>query len=152
MWQHQHQAAWPLQPDFAASGTRSRVLLQLEQLLQSEQQQPGPVEQNVVAAQDDVSAVSLPESVVAQDAAGLPDTEVAEVASQIAEQPNVLQYQSGGSSAIDKQKLIDAAATQASQHLSALPGASDTSVQTQDLDTWPLVDPPFQPALHEVRY
>lgn len=143
LWRHQHQA---LQFELAATRPRSRLLLQ------TEQQQPAPEEQSAVAAQDDtVSVVSVSETLAVQDAAGLQDADTAEVASQAAEQPGVLQYQSGSSPAIDKQKLVDAAATQASQHLSALPGASDTSVQTHDLDTWPLVNPPFQPALHEVR-
>lgn len=142
LWHHHHQA---LQFEVAATRPRSR-------LLQTEQQQSAPEEQSAVAAQDDISVVSVSETIAVQDAAGLQDADTAEVASQTAEQPGVLQYQSGSSPAIDKQKLVDAAATQASQHLSALPGASDISIQTHDLDTWPLVNPLFQPALHEVRH
>ena len=95
MWQQQHQAAWPQSPVFAASSAHSRLLLQ------TEQQQPEPEEQIAEAAENEISAVSLSDSQLAQDEARLQDTEVAEVASQTAEQLNVHQYQPGTSPAID---------------------------------------------------
>ena len=143
-WQRQQHKDWPAQSEGAFPGTGTTRLL-----LQAELQQPGAEQQVHDAAQDMVSAGDVSGSAAAQSAVSLQDAQLAETESLTAGQSGVLQYQMGSSPVIDEQKLIDAAATQASHHLSALP-ASDVPVRTHELDTWPLVNPTFQPALHEV--
>lgn len=138
MWHRQHQRGWSA-PSVVSSDSLGTSRL----LLQAEGQSQGVT---VDGMQQDASLGVESVAAAAQEVA-LPDTQIAEVASQSAEEPEVLQYQTGSSPSITNDKLIDAAANQASHYLSALP---ELPVQTHDLDAWPLVDPPFQPALHEV--
>ena len=83
-------------------------------------------------------------------AADVTDAEVASSVHATAKHSPLVQYKSRASPLIDEQKLIDAAAGQASQFLTAQARSAGVRTNPTDLDTWPLVNPPFEMAMHEV--
>ena len=94
-------------------------------------------------------AGGLSESAVTAADTSVTAAQVEDTALDSAQLSPIVQYKSSSSPVIDEQKLIDAAASQASQLLSARDSSAE--IRGQDLDSWPLVDPPLEMALHEVE-
>lgn len=126
------------------SDNTARVLLQAAEDEGQNVQQAGlDATQTVAEAQ----TISSADQTIAAGMFSAAETKPETAALPGALQPNIQQYQPSNMPFIDTDRLISAAAAQASQLMV-------DSVQTHEgedqFDAWPLVDPPFQEALHEV--
>lgn len=147
VWHDQHYTLWSTQ---SASATGSADTKPSRLLLQASEQSEAGSAQSLAGVQQHDSAGGESVSAAVQAAVVLADNNADGRASHTVEQPEISQYQRGSSAIISNDRLMNAAAAQASQYLTALPGAATRPIQTSDLDTWPLVEPDFKPALHEV--
>lgn len=136
-------------PDFPESGfgdqssNIARNLLQSEQQGQSQQQVASNTLQDVAVAQKNSAADQHSEATSAAAAETRPEGNP-----QTAILPSsIQQYQPAGMPFVDTDRLISAAVTQAS-HL--MGDTVKTYKGENQFDAWPLVNPPFQEALHEV--
>ena len=128
------------------SSNTARNLLQSEQQGQSHQQVASNTLQNVAVAQNN-SAADRHSAAGAAAAAAAAETRP-EGNPQTAMLPSsIQQYQPAGMPFVDEDMLVSAAVTQASH----LMGDTVEKFEGEDrFDAWPLVNPPFQEALHEV--
>ncbi len=125
-------------------------------LLQAEQQQPLDLQGSSTAYEDvDSNQIASEAGIIAgtalrTDTASLSQTKSEALLAQRHEpQAAVQEYQPSNAAVLDEPRLISAAASQASQSLAD--SIEETAGEDQ-FDAWPLVDPPFQDALHEVKH
>ena len=123
------------------SSSTVRTLLQSDQQGQSQQQGATNPVQDVADAQKTSAAGQNPVTTGAAAAEARPEVQADMLPS------GIQQYQPSNEPLVNTDRLISAAVTQASQ----LMGNSIGKYQEEDqFDAWPLVNPPFQEALHEV--
>ena len=122
----------------------ARVLLQAEQQAQIAQQAATQATQTL----PQTHAASANDNTLAEGIFSAAEARPEAASQAQARQPMIQQYQPSNKPFLDTDRLISAAAAQASQLMS-------DSVQTHEgdnqFDAWPLVNPPFQEALHEVH-
>ena len=119
-----------------ASNT-ARNSLHSEEQERSQQQVASNTLQDVAGAQESSAAAA----VVAAD------TRLGKSSQTDMLPSNIQQYQPGSMPSVDEDRLISAAVTQASH----LMGDTVLQYEAEDqFDAWPLINPPFQEALHEV--
>ena len=122
-------------------GNTARSLLQFEQQGQSQQQLASNTLQNVADAQGSSAAER-------NSAAAAAETRLEGNLQTDMLPSGIQQYQPGSTPFVDQDRLISAAVMQASH----LMGDTVDKYEGEDqFDAWPLVNPPFQEALHEVR-
>ncbi len=123
-------------------------------LLQAEQQQQLDLQGSSTAYEDVDSNQIASEAGIIADTALRTDTFSQTkpeplLAQRHEPQSAVQEYQPSNAAVLDEPRLISAAASQASQSLAD--SIEETAGEDQ-FDAWPLVDPPFQDALHEVQH
>ena len=120
----------------------ARGLLQAEQETDSAQQAKIDATHTVAEAQTTSSA----DQNMAAGMLSATETKLKMAALPDALQPNIQQYQPSNMPLIDTDRLIAAAAAQASQ---LMVDSVQKHEGEDDFDAWPLIDPPFEEALHE---
>ncbi len=148
---HQHT---PLtlgnQPRAVLTEGNTRALLQAEQQQQLDLQGSSAAYEDVDSNQIASEAGIIVGTALRTDAASLSQTKSEALLAQRHEpQAAVQEYQPSNAAVLDEPRLISAAASQASQSLA---DSIEETAEEDQFDAWPLVDPPFQHALHEVQH
>ena len=138
------------QPRAVLTEGNTRALLQAEQQQQLNLQGSSTAYEDVDSNQIASEAGIITDTALRTDTASLSQTKSEALLAQRHEpQAAVQEYQPSNAAVLDEPRLISAAASQASQSLAD--SIKETAGEDQ-FDAWPLVDPPFQDALHEVKH
>ena len=138
------------QPRAVLTEGNTRALLQAEQQQQLDLQGSSTAYEDVDSNQIASEAGIIADTAIRTDTASLSQTKSEALLVQRHEpQSAVQEYQPSNAAVLNEPRLISAAASQASQSLAD--SIEETAGEDQ-FDAWPLVDPPFQDALHEVQY
>ncbi len=138
------------QPRAVLTEGNTRALLQAQQQQQLDLQGSSTAHEDVYSTQTASEAGVVTDTALRTDTASLSQTEPEALLAQRHEpQSAVQEYQPSNAAFLDEPRLISAAASQASQSLA---DAIKKKAGEDQFDAWPLVDPPFQDALHEVQH
>ena len=147
---HQHT---PLtlgnQPRAVLTEGNTRALLQAEQQQQLDLQGSSAAYEDVDSNQIASEAGIIAGTALRTDTASLSQTKSEALLAQRHEPQAAVQEYQPSNAVLDEPRLISAAASQASQSLAD--SIEETAGEDQ-FDAWPLVDPPFQDAIHEVKH